>query len=63
MKSSPELVATRESYADLEDLSKQVRYDPGFKANVEDFRHAKTWAEKVESIVRLKLERVLGLDD
>lgn len=57
---SPEILATREVYADLEDLSRQVRYDPGFMATAEDFGHAKTWAGKVEAVVRSKFERALN---
>jgi len=58
---APEIRSAEAAYTDLKDLSEQVRYDPGYRAPTEAFAHAKTWAAKVESVVKPKLERALGL--
>jgi hypothetical protein len=56
LKESPELKDARVAYRDLQDLSEDVRYDPGFVAEETHYGNAKAWAAKVSSIVRSKLE-------
>ena len=59
LKGSPEVRGALAPYLDLQDLSENVRYDPGFIVDETHFEKAKQWATKVESVVRAKLEAKL----
>lgn len=59
LRDSPEVKNARAPYRDLEDLSQDVRYDPGFVVKEDHFAKAKDWSTRVEGIVRPKLENAL----
>lgn len=63
MKSSTELRRATEAYLDLQDLSRDVRYDPGFSIKDSHFDRAKRLAEQVEKIIGPKLNRHVGRSD
>lgn len=56
---APEMKSAKAPYVNLEDLSKQVRYDPAYVAPAKAFVDAKAWATKVESVLGTKLEAKL----
>jgi hypothetical protein len=59
-RDAPEIGRARGPYRNLEDLSKQVRYDPGYQPGASDFTNAKAWAKSVENVVARKLETELA---
>lgn len=61
IRQSPELnAAFRHAYAQLKDVSEQVRYDPGFDARPEDLSNSVRNLGRVEAIVKPKLDRALS---
>jgi hypothetical protein len=63
IRSSPELNKSRpfvQAYRMLQDVSEQVRYDPGFKVADTHLAHAKANLETVERMLQAKVNRVLA---
>jgi hypothetical protein len=60
IRACPELGTFRSPYRSLQDVSEQVRYDPGFTCIPEDFKGATRNLEKVISILEPKVKRLLG---
>jgi hypothetical protein len=57
---SPELRRFGTSYRELQDISEQVRYDPGF--HYQEFHHkqAKLNLTKVAAVLEPKIKKLLG---
>jgi|GEM_PF-2144451 len=63
IRSSPELNKSRpfvQAYKMLQDVSEQVRYEPGFKVAGTDLQLAKANLETVERMLQAKVNRVLA---
>jgi hypothetical protein len=63
IRSSPELSKSRQfvvAYKTLQDVSEQVRYDPGFKVADTHLQLAKANLEIVERMLQAKVNRVLA---
>jgi hypothetical protein len=57
----PELNAMRVSYRGLQDLSEQVRYDPGFVFRSQDHQNCLKGFHKTVSVLEPKVKRIVGI--
>lgn len=55
LRESPEVRAAAAPFANLRQLSEQVRYDPIFAPSSADHENARKWTVTVEGIVETKL--------
>jgi hypothetical protein len=60
IRQSPELRRFGTCYRELQDLSEQIRYDPGFRYQANHHARAKQNLARVVSVVEPKLKRLLG---
>jgi hypothetical protein len=61
IRQSPELRRFGTSYRELQDLSEQVRYDPGFTYKALHHANARANLAKVASVLELRIKKRLGI--
>lgn len=60
VKQAKELRQACDDYFDLQDMSVQVRYEPDFAPDDEDYDNARKWAKRISAIVTPMLARKLA---